>query len=156
MQHRRGKREEEKAPVSKYQIQYGCVRWPSRRGVREPNHNLREIFNTTTYALPGYFFFFLLSKLLAVVCVCCHAIYYGRQTWTRLYDDLQHEVRRVNYTRSTWSIQDSHTIRRAGNTMSADVVRPTSFRFLCLDPHCASRKLFVAASASVTTVSADK
>ena len=33
----RGKREEGEASVRKHQTQLGCVRWESRRGVREPN-----------------------------------------------------------------------------------------------------------------------
>ena len=37
LQHRRGKREEGEAPVSKYQTQLGRVRWASRRGEGEPN-----------------------------------------------------------------------------------------------------------------------
>ena len=37
LQHRRGKREEGEAPVSKHQTQLGRVRWASRRGEGEPN-----------------------------------------------------------------------------------------------------------------------
>ena len=37
LQHRRGKREEGEAPVSKHQSQLGRVRWASRRGEGEPN-----------------------------------------------------------------------------------------------------------------------
>ena len=37
LQHRRGKREEGKAPVRKNQTQSGRVRWASRRGEEEPN-----------------------------------------------------------------------------------------------------------------------
>ena len=36
LQHRRGKREEGEAPVSKHQTQLGRVRWASQRGVGEP------------------------------------------------------------------------------------------------------------------------
>ena len=35
--HRRGKREEGEAPVSKHQTQLGRVRWASRRGEGKPN-----------------------------------------------------------------------------------------------------------------------
>ena len=37
LQHRRGKREKGKVPVSKHQTQLGCVRWASRCGEGEPN-----------------------------------------------------------------------------------------------------------------------
>ena len=37
LQHRRGKREEREAPVSKHQTQLGRVRWASRRGEGGPN-----------------------------------------------------------------------------------------------------------------------
>ena len=37
LQHRRGKREEREAPVSKHQTQLGRVRWASRRGEGKPN-----------------------------------------------------------------------------------------------------------------------
>ena len=37
LQHRRGKREEGEAPVSKHQTQLGRVRWASRRGEGKPN-----------------------------------------------------------------------------------------------------------------------
>ena len=37
LQHRRGKREEGEALVSKHQTQLGRVRWASRRGEGEPN-----------------------------------------------------------------------------------------------------------------------
>ena len=37
LQHRRRKREEGEAPVSKHQTQLGRVRWASRRGEGEPN-----------------------------------------------------------------------------------------------------------------------
>ena len=37
LQHRRGKREEGEASVSKHQTQLGRVRWASRRGEGEPN-----------------------------------------------------------------------------------------------------------------------
>ena len=37
LQHRRGKREEGEAPVSRHQTRIGCVRWASRRGEGKPN-----------------------------------------------------------------------------------------------------------------------
>ena len=37
LKHRRGKREEGEAPVSKHQTQLGRVRWASRRGEGKPN-----------------------------------------------------------------------------------------------------------------------
>ena len=37
LQHRRGKREEGEAPVSKHQTQLGCVRWASLREEGKPN-----------------------------------------------------------------------------------------------------------------------
>ena len=45
LQHRRGKREEGEAPVSKHQTQLGHVRWASRRGEGEPNPS-RETKNS--------------------------------------------------------------------------------------------------------------